>query len=79
MGPWSGAEHLDVESCGFLQYALYLHTIFSDDICIVTACLIKPVSVKIYFVVEDIAVQGFKMFRKRRHRTGFCPSRHMSS
>ena len=36
------ADGLDIQSCGYFQKILHLHTIFSNDADIVSSCLIVP-------------------------------------
>lgn len=36
------ADGLDIQSCGYFQKVLHLHTIFSNDADIVSSCLIVP-------------------------------------
>ena len=55
-----GADDADIKPGGFFQHVLHLHAVFADDICIVAASLVQPLSVKIKFIVKDISVHGAK-------------------
>ena len=50
------ADDSDIKGSGFFQDILYLHSVFSHNICVVAAGFIQPVSVKIDLVIENISV-----------------------
>ena len=50
------ADKPDIQRRSFFEDVLHLHAVFADDVCVITAGVIQPVAVKIYFVIEDRAV-----------------------
>lgn len=62
-----------------LQCRLYLHAVFSDNICIIPPGFIHPVVVEIHFIGKNPAIQGAKAaegIRRKENPVGFFIGHH---
>ena len=53
-------DNLDINGSRLFQQCLYVRSVFSYDIGIVTAGIIQPVAVKINLIVKQLAIQCAK-------------------
>ena len=58
MGPWRGADHLDVQAGGPLQQGLDLGAVLAHDIGVIAAGIVQPVPRKVHLIGKEVAVQG---------------------
>ena len=57
-GTVKGADHFDIQAGGLLEEGLDGSAVFAYNIGVVASCVVDPVSFKVHFIIEQLAVQG---------------------
>ena len=55
--PVQRTNHTDFQPCSLAQQCLYLRAVFAHDVGVITTGIFQPFTVKVYIIIEQIAVQ----------------------
>ena len=55
-GTVKGADHFDIQAGGLLEEGLDGSAVFAYNIGVVASCVVDPVSFKVHFIIEQLAI-----------------------